>query len=133
MPRAHIEKGNQVTLSANDNGLVYCFRATDAAGNAGFDSVKVDIDVDSDDDDDDDSGTVVGTEDPDDDSDDTKTDDDKNKADDDDEEGIFGENTNWLITGAAIVVLLIAIVAIIFWIVKGKDKDMDDSDDVEYM
>ncbi len=125
---AHIEKGNQVTLSANDNGLVYCFRATDAAGNAGFDSVKVDIDVDSDDDDG--SGTP-GTEDPDDDK--TTTGDGTTKDDDDDEEGIFGENTNWLITGAAVVVLLIAIVAIIFWIVKGKDKDMDNSDDVEYM
>ena len=123
---AHVEKGNQVTLSAADNGLVYCFRATDATGNAGFDSVKVDIDVD------DDSGTP-GTEDPDDDSDDdaTKTGDDDTPKDD--EDGIFGENTNWWITGAAIVVLLIALVAIIFWIVKGKDKDIDNSDDVEYM
>ena len=137
---AHIVKGNQATLNANDDGLVYCFRATDAAGNAGFDSVKVDVDTDSnnddggdkdgDSDDDGDDG-IPGTED-DPDSDDSD-DGDGDKDNGDDEGGIFGENTNWLVTGAAIVVLLIAAVAIVFWIVKGKDKDMDGSDDVEYM
>ena len=113
---AHIEKGNQVTLSAADNGLVYCFRATDAADNAGFDSVKVDVDVDSDDDDD--SGTS-GT-DPDDDSDDDGDKADANQDASNQDGEVGGAITVLLIVGG--IVGGISVLAIIVILIRSSQR-----------
>ena len=42
---AKVNLGNQTTVDAMDDGLVYCFRATDASGNTGYDSIRVKIKV----------------------------------------------------------------------------------------
>ena len=158
---AQVNLGNQVTVDATDDGLVYCFRATDTSGNTGYDSVRVKIktavttgtttgtttttttttdtgSTTTPDDDDDDDDEVPGLDD-----DDSTTvldddDDDEGEEDDDDEGTALDDDDNgigtrgWLIAAAA-AVILIAIIVLIVWASKGKGSDDNGSDNVDYV
>ena len=152
---AQVNLGNQVTVDATDDGLVYCFRATDTSGNTGYDSVRVKIktavttgtttgttttttttDTGSTTTPDDDDDEVPGLDD--DDSTTVLDDDDEGEEDDDDEGTVLDDDDNgigtrgWLIAAAA-AVILIAIIVLIVWASKGKGSDDNGSDNVDYV
>ena len=159
---AKVNLGNQTTVDAMDDGLVYCFRATDASGNTGYDSIRVKIKVAVDDgdkdggrgtpttpttpaaptaphdedDSDDDDDEVPGLED--DGTTDPAVDDDAtdDAADDDDGETAVdddeGIGTRGWLIVASVAVILIAIIVLIVWASKGKGSD-NGSDDVDYV
>ena len=152
---AQVNLGNQATVDATDDGLVYCFRATDDSGNTGYDSIRVKVKVrtvvddgskdddtttddgttddgTTDDDDEvpglDDDGSDVDSDDDDADEDDVDEDDD-DAADDDDDGDDDGIGTRGWLIAASVAVILIATIVLIVWASKGKGPDNGSDDD----
>ena len=156
---SQVGRGNQVDVSSADDGSIYCFRATDKADNAGFDSIMADVedqtagvkdgsttttdsssatstttgagqDADADDDGVVDPGPAVDPIAADDTADDKDAEGDDEEDEEDEEEG--GINVGWLIAGGAV---LLTIVIALVWAVSRdkKNKDFGGSDnDIEY-
>ena len=152
---AKVNLGNQAIVDASDDGLVYCFRATDASDNTGYDSVRVKVqpadpgptapgpsdrpvtptdpgpsDDGTDEEDDEDDG-VPGLDDPGvgaDEEDDEA--DGTDEEDDEEDEGISTQG--WLIAASAAVVL-IAVIALIVWASRGKGPGNGSDNDVDYV
>ncbi len=103
-----VQSGNQLTVDADDEGLTYCFRATDANNNTGYEVIEVKVGAE---DTDDDSGnsddTVIRPSDNDSSNDQTDADQDES-----DEDGGIGGTITVLIIIGSISVLTIIVVLI---------------------
>ena len=133
---ANATRGNEVNLTASDDGRKYCFRATDAAGNAGYGEIVASVDVTRLPD----PVTPVDPTDPgvdptdpgqiapgDEDGSDEKTEEPK----DDDKES-FIEEYRILLIGGGVALIALIIIAITALLVNQKRQDGED-DNVDYM
>ena len=144
---ASATRGNEVNLTASDNGRKYCFRAVDAAGNAGYGEIVASVDVTRLPDpvtpvdpvvdpvvdpavpvDPTDPGQVGPGEG--DDKSDKKTESDNKPKDDDGES--FIEKYRILLIGGGVGLIALIIIAITALLVNQKRQDGED-DNVDYM
>ena len=116
--KSTVFEGNQFTITAADDGIRYCFRAYDKAGNHTYKIVGVDYDKSSVKD------TAVITATPTDKDDQPKDSDKEDDSDDDDD----SDRNNLLIIAASVAVGLLVVTGVVIFINHRKQDDGDDVD-----